>query len=200
VGLAVKKKGRVLMGQGVKREVWGPNVVSLSVGVEPVSRWWEDICDLFGVGGHCSWLKAMVTIGSGTQVSFWNDRWLNGECLRVHHERLFNIAINKSCSVRGVWVDGRWEWSRDWCRSYFVYENDLFDSFCQDLRTVSVFVGVSDTWVWRASDSGIYIVKYAYKVAARSSTDALLNSFGALEFRLRSSLLRGECFKNAYLL
>jgi len=56
-------------------------------------------------------------VGGGVDTYFLNDRWLGGAPFRVRFRRLFDLAVDKSCSMSTMFSLG-WEdrGARDDCR------------------------------------------------------------------------------------
>lgn len=62
------------------------------------SIWWRDICRLFwGVGGVGLRGDFSRELGDGRDTVFWDDLWVDGECLKEKFPRLFRLSRQKKC-------------------------------------------------------------------------------------------------------
>ncbi|MCI43747.1 putative non-LTR retroelement reverse transcriptase related protein, partial [Trifolium medium] len=67
------------------------------------SSWWKYIISIKNgddaYGG--SWFADHIErkVGNGESTSFWKDAWLDGEYLKSHFGRLFDLCLNKDVSV-----------------------------------------------------------------------------------------------------
>ena len=92
------------------------------LGGQSVSSRWREIAkirDGIGeIGG--GWFVEGVSCQVGDEVNtfFWYDRWLGETPLCLRFSRLFDLSLNKSCSVAIMshlgWGDGggAWRWRR----------------------------------------------------------------------------------------
>jgi len=75
----------------------------LNEGGRQDSLWWRMICRVReGVGeGVGCWFDDNVRriVGDGGTTLFWFDHWVGESPLRVQFPRLFDLAINKDCTV-----------------------------------------------------------------------------------------------------
>ena len=110
---------------------YGKEAERLVVRGRSVSCWWREIAmihDGVGVDGG-GWFDECVSrkVGDGVDTYFWHDRWLGGVPFSVRFRQLFDLVVDKSCSVSTMfslgWEDGaRLGGGRDDCgcgrRSY----------------------------------------------------------------------------------
>ncbi|MCI55343.1 receptor-like kinase, partial [Trifolium medium] len=61
-----------------------------------------------GIGGGWFRESVMKQMGDGAATFFWIDPWLGGSPLCETFGRLFDLAVNKSCSVAEMFTLG-WE-------------------------------------------------------------------------------------------
>jgi len=67
------------------------------------SSWWREVAkirdELGGVGR--GWFQECVSrnVGDGINTFFRHDRWLGGVLLGVPFRHLFELAVDKSCTV-----------------------------------------------------------------------------------------------------
>jgi len=83
------------------------------------SLWWRSVCRVRGgeSEGVGRWFDDNVRrlVGDGRTTLFWFDYWVGGIPSRIKFPRLFDLAINKECTVEemarlGWEVEGRaWE-------------------------------------------------------------------------------------------
>ena len=67
------------------------------------------ICE--GVGGlGGGWFLECIAkkVGNGMNTFFWTEPWVGGVPLSVRFRRLYNLSVNKSCTVYDMFVYG-WE-------------------------------------------------------------------------------------------
>lgn len=82
----------------------------LVVGGRNLSCWWREIVkirDGVGVDGGL-WFDKCVSrkVGNGVDTYFWNDRWLGGSPFSVCFRWLFDLVVDKSCSVSTMFSHG----------------------------------------------------------------------------------------------
>ncbi|GAU36546.1 hypothetical protein TSUD_277520 [Trifolium subterraneum] len=103
----------------------------LSEGGSRGSSWWREIVKIReGVGGlGGGWFRESVVkrVGDGASTFFWTDPWLGGFPLCERFERLFDLAVNKSCSIAEMSSLGWeaqfrdvWQWRPDPAVGYSV--------------------------------------------------------------------------------
>ncbi|KAK8996005.1 hypothetical protein V6N11_076255 [Hibiscus sabdariffa] len=51
-------------------------------------------------------------VGNGRTLDFWNDKWVNGQCLRNTYHRVYALATRKTEKIAdfGTWDDSVWRW------------------------------------------------------------------------------------------
>jgi len=86
------------------------------------SNWWKEVVSIrdgIGSGGD-GWFKDCVArrVGDGENTLFWHDRWCSEAPFRDRFSRLFDLALNKSITVKEMFVLGwgvggeAWRWRR----------------------------------------------------------------------------------------
>lgn len=121
---------------------------------------------VLGVGG--GWFQEGVSrlVGDGADTLFWHDLWLGAVPFRVRFRRLFDLAIDKSCTVAHMFSSGwdvggvGWRWSR----RLWVWEEEMLGECTILLRNVSLQIGVRDTWRWLLDHSTGYTISSAYQL------------------------------------
>lgn len=98
-----------------------------------------------GVGG--GWFKVSISkkVGNGMDTFFWTDPWLGGASLVVRFRHLYELSVNKGCSVGDMfamgWEEGKWE--EQW-RLLWDWEEELL-AWCKLLLSdVILQVSTSD--------------------------------------------------------
>ena len=132
------------------------------------SSWWREIAKIrdgvAGVGG--GWFQEGVSrlVGDGVNTLFWHDLWLGDVPFCVRFSRLFDLAIDKSCTVAHMfsfgWDVGGAGWR--WRRRLWVWEEMLGECIIL-LRNVSLQFNVKDTWRWLLNHSAGYTISNAYQ-------------------------------------
>jgi len=82
---------------------YGEEAGRLEVGGQSVSTWWRELAKISdgvdSVGG--SWFADRVAckVGTRTNISFWQDRWLGDVPLCQRFSHLFDLSLYKSSTV-----------------------------------------------------------------------------------------------------
>jgi len=131
--------------------------------------WWRTLCHICsGVGeGVGSWFEENTrrVAGDGHNTLFWFDNWVGERPLSLKFPRLFNLAVNKECSVAkmaslGLAVGGRgWVWRR----RLLAWEEDSVRECTLLLSNVVLQDHVSDAWRWLLDPVHGYSVREAYR-------------------------------------
>ncbi|XP_024642292.1 uncharacterized protein [Medicago truncatula] len=116
----------------------------LEDGGRSCSSWWREIVrirDGICEGGE-GWFGACVRrrVGDGAKIDFWRDRWCGDVPLCDRFSRLYDLAVNKSITVRNMFllgVDVGGEALR-WRRRLWAWEEELVEECRVVLLTVSL--------------------------------------------------------------
>ncbi|KAJ9560947.1 hypothetical protein OSB04_006107 [Centaurea solstitialis] len=102
-----------------------------------------------------------LKLGSGENVSFWDDLWIPSGRLRDKYRRLYLLESNKEVSVaeRGHFQDGVWVWNWGWRRSLRGRETGELNNLLRELEGVGPRVGERDMAVWRLVGVGDFSVR-----------------------------------------
>jgi hypothetical protein len=108
-----------------------------------------------------------ISLGNGKKVSFWHDRWLQGECPKDIAPRLYKLVWRKNISVAEALHDRKW--SRGLQQITSTEDINSFVDLWQRLRevTLSAQEGAS---TWRFSSNGIYSSSLVYNIQFLGST------------------------------
>jgi hypothetical protein len=122
-----------------------------------------------GVGaGVGNWFEENTrrVVGDGRTTLFWLDRWVGDRPLCLQFPRLFNLAVNKECSVEEMatrgWEDGGSAWV--WRRRLLAWEEDSVRECILLLHNIVLQENVSDTWRWQLDPVHGYTVREAYRL------------------------------------
>lgn len=67
------------------------------------SGWWRMMCNIReGVGSGMGSLfddNIRRVVGNDRNTCFWTDSWLGGVHLRIQFSRLYELSVNRECSV-----------------------------------------------------------------------------------------------------
>jgi hypothetical protein len=141
----------------------------LVVGGRSVSCWWREIVkirDGIGVDGG-GWFDKCVSrkVGDGVDTYFWNDMWLGGSPFSVCFRQLFDLVVDKSCSMSTMfslgWEDGGAAWR--WKRRLWVWEEELLVEFRTLLHNISLQSNVTYHWQWQLDPIEGYLVCDVYR-------------------------------------
>jgi len=113
-------------------------------------------------------------LGTGKNVRFWKDKWLERFELRKEFPRLYGLSLNKYNTLNqvGEWSGVSWRWKLNWRRNLLVWESDQVNQLLSLLVNKEVvkedidFEKV-DNWIWREGESRRYTVKFAYIISRR---------------------------------
>jgi hypothetical protein len=140
------------------------------------SNWWKDICNLEGDG---RWFVETLEkrVDDGNTTALWNDAWIGDVALKDRFPRLFSISTLKDAKVAevGSWVNNNWCWCLIWRRSFFVWEEQLYNELLTLLQGVSLSA-VVDKWHWKADAGGVFSVKTCYTMLTTSAASSLVLS------------------------
>ena len=133
------------------------------------SVWWRMMCRIReGVGeGVGNWFEDNIRceVGDGRDTLFWYDKWIGDMPLRVRFPRLFDLVVEKECSVgemagRGWGIDGgAWVWRR----RLFAWEEENVRECSLLLHNIVLQDTVHDTWRWVLDPISGYTVQGAYR-------------------------------------
>jgi len=133
------------------------------------SLWWRMLCKVRGgVGdGVRNWFEGNIcrVVGDGLGTLFWYDHWAGETSLRFKYPRLFDLAVNKVCTVadleREGWDDGGGAWV--WRRRLLAWEEESVRECSLLLHNVVLQVNATDKWSWNRDTTHGYSVKEAYR-------------------------------------
>jgi hypothetical protein len=140
----------------------------LKEGGRHCSAWWQSICRIReGLGESVGrWFDNNIrrVVGDGNDTLFWHDTWVRDFPLRTTFPRLYDLALNKECSVvearRDFGAVGGWE--RVWRRRLFAWEEEGARECSILLNNTVLQENVHDTWRWLLDPIHGYSVKGAY--------------------------------------
>lgn len=105
-------------------------------------------------------------MGDGANTLFWFDHCVGEMSLRFNFPRLFDLAVNKVCTVaemdREGWEEGGRGWS--WGRRLFAWEEDSLRECTVLLNNIGLQANVSDKWRWTLDTIHGYSVREAYRL------------------------------------
>ena len=74
------------------------------------SSWWRELARVRDGGGGAGgeWFRGCVSkvVGNGRSSYFWTDPWLGGIALAVRFRRLYDLSVNRHCTVEDMHVLG----------------------------------------------------------------------------------------------
>nr|KYP65907.1 Putative ribonuclease H protein At1g65750 family [Cajanus cajan] len=130
------------------------------------SLWWRDLVVVCGGLEQDNWFDRKVkwSIGSGSRVRFWLDKWIGPICLASLFPRLFTISEQQNQFIQdmGYWTGHRWAWQLHWRRERFEWEIPLEQQLMQRLLECNPRARQVDSWWWLGEPSGTYTVRSAY--------------------------------------
>jgi len=128
------------------------------------SVWWKTVCRVReGVG---NWFEDNIrkVVGDGRDTLFWYDRLIGDVPLRVKFPRLFELSVEKECTVENMWRLG-WEpdggaWG--WRSRLFAREEESVRECAALLNNIVLQDSVHDSWRWLLDLVCGYSVRGAY--------------------------------------
>ena len=106
-------------------------------------------------------------MGDGADTFFWHDSWLGGVPMGMHFRRLFELAVDKSCTVSPMSALG-WEVRARRGRGRGGGVVGLGGGYVRGcvtlLHSVSLQFNVTDSWRWQLDLIGSYSVRSAYQL------------------------------------
>jgi len=88
---------------------YGEKDVMLEDGGQSCSMWWKEVVKIRdGVGGDIGWFSDCVVrrVGDGEATLFWHDRWCGDVSFQERFSRSFDLAANKSITVKDMFLRG----------------------------------------------------------------------------------------------
>jgi len=138
------------------------------------SLWWRMVCKVRGGAreGEGNWFEGNVRrqVGDGIGTLFWFDHWIGEMPLRFKFPRLFDLVVNKMCSVadmkREGWEEGGRAWV--WRRRLLAWEEESVRECSLLLFNVVLQANASDSWRWLSGNAQDYSVKEAYRLISNN--------------------------------
>ena len=66
----------------------------------------------------------IISVGKGSSVRFWHDRWCEAGILKTIFPRLFALSLQQNYFINqmGEWNDNLWTWNITWRRRLYAWE------------------------------------------------------------------------------
>jgi len=100
----------------------------------------------------------------GATSSFWRDIWCGGVSFRDRFQHLYDLAVDKTITVRNMFLYG-WEKGGEawrWWRRLWMWEEEMLDKCRSLLLTVSLQDTISYVWQWHLDPTWGYSVHGVY--------------------------------------
>ncbi|GMQ00419.1 hypothetical protein CsSME_00047514 [Camellia sinensis var. sinensis] len=128
--------------------------------------------------------NSVIKVGNGRRISFWKDHWSSNCSLRSMFPRLFDLSVNKESTLKQM-IDRKNSsdgWSFLFRRVLRAWEEHEVGRLRAYLSTHEpVLAARVDSWVWKASTSGMFTVKSLYsrpEAALGVEVDRILSWWG----------------------
>jgi len=148
----------------------------LEGGGQSGSNWWKEVVNIRDVIGSSGdgWFKDCVVrrVSDGENTLFWHERWCGEAPFCDRFSRLFDLALNKSITVKEMFVLGwgargeAWRWRR----RLWVWEEELLEECMLLLANVSLQPLSYDVWQWLPDPDGGYTVRGVYAMLTSRDT------------------------------
>jgi len=119
-------------------------------------------------------------VGNGSKTFFWTDNWLGGAPLCLQFSPLYELLVNKECSVEEMervgWEEGGNGWM--WRHQLFAWEEESVRECASLLNNVILQENVQDHWRWLLDPIHGYSVCGTYRYLTTidvQTADGLLN-------------------------
>ncbi|XP_024626512.1 uncharacterized protein [Medicago truncatula] len=100
----------------------------------------------------------------GRRASSWWRELARGIALAVRFRRLYDLSVDKHCTVEDMhvlgWEEGGEAWQ--WRRRLWDWEEALVEECRALFANVILHITKSDEWRWRLDNLGKYYVRYVY--------------------------------------
>lgn len=145
------------------------------------SIWWRDLLRLKEAESiKPGWFSSAVqrSLGCGSEILFWKDKWIGRESLDILFPRLFQVSSQRDSTVSdmGEWRNGSWCWRLTCQRNLLLWETEVCNSLMQLLSSTSVCNDKMDGWSWSGEPTGTFSVKSGY-MAITSDVSSLDKHF-----------------------
>lgn len=143
-------------------------------GVRRASGWWRTMCEIReGVGsGVGNWFvdNTRRVVGNGHCTYCWTNNWVGRVPLRIKFRRLFDLALNRECTVEEMavlgWEEGGNTWV--WKRRLLAWEEECVRECYVLLSNVVLQDHIQDSWRWLLDPIQGYSVGGTYQFLTSS--------------------------------
>ncbi|GFZ20781.1 hypothetical protein Acr_28g0014860 [Actinidia rufa] len=147
---------------GYSENAWLPSAPSSNAS----SKVWENISSIglaaIGVSDILN-TGFYIHVGSGDNISFWNDIWCDQRSLKDTFPRLYSLSNNKEASTSDLLHNSEEvKWNLSFRRNLFVWEEELLTQLQQLLDDVIISNSKVDELRWRWDKSGLFSIKSFY--------------------------------------
>lgn len=139
---------------------------------------WDSITSIYKWGRNFEQViqkGIQMRVGDGKNLSFWEDKWVGGMCLKIRFPRLFLFSVQKEEKIAnmGVWDGIQWQWNLTWRGNLFQWEIEQVEELLNDLKEVSLARDMHDRPWWSYEHDGNFTIK--------SFSKAIWDANGAIE-------------------
>lgn len=143
-------------------------------GVRRASGWWRTMCEIReGVGsGVGNWFvdNTRRVVGNGHCTYCWANNWVGRVPLRIKFRRLFDLALNRECTVEEMavlgWEEGGNTWV--WKRRLLAWEEECVRECSVLLSNVVLQDHIQDSWRWLLDPIQGYSIRGTYQFLTSS--------------------------------
>jgi len=113
------------------------------------SLWWRDLKEIwkFDEWGGSFEDCFKWEVGSGKNISLWEDMWVGNVTLKSKFPRLYSISVDKDIPLNlcGVWSNSVWSWNLIWRRDLFEWEMPQLCQFLEVVQGLSPILTFDDS-------------------------------------------------------
>ncbi|KAJ6921734.1 hypothetical protein NC652_015617 [Populus alba x Populus x berolinensis] len=123
--------------------------------------------------------NTMILVGNGKRIKFWLDDWTDNGRLAEKFPTLFQLSNNKDASLEkmGMWDGHAWCWVFSWNRDLRGRNTGLLAQMYVILSRMQLDKEAEDRLVWKANNTGRYLVKSLCGLLTPSSPLNIVFSF-----------------------
>ena len=106
----------------------------------------------------------IISVGKGSSVRFWHDRWCEAGILKTIFPRLFALSLQQNYFINqmGEWNDNLWTWNITWRRRLYAWEIEEMHTLQHIIEQKRMSTMREDGVYWKHSG----VLKYPTKSIA----------------------------------
>ena len=100
----------------------------------------------------------ILSVGNGSSILFWHDRWVEAGVLKEKFPRLFSVSLQKQSYIyqMGEWAENSWVWRLYWRRELYDWEQEDAHTLQDLVERSKPTYAATDGILWKHSQ----VLKY----------------------------------------